>query len=67
MTSTADLIERDMQYIPKGSMCRTCTHRDRDCSHLPFKDMRVMSMHREVSIVRCTEYQRANQEVLNGR
>jgi len=49
-------------HIPKGGMCRTCTHRDRDCSTLPFKDMRVISMCQDVSIVRCTDYQREDQE-----
>lgn len=57
-----DLIESDMQHIPKGGMCRTCIHRGRDCSNLPFKDMRVISKCKDVSIVRCTEYQREEQE-----
>lgn len=57
-----EMIESDMQHIPKGGMCRTCAHRDRDCSSLPFRSMQVISKSKDVSIVRCTEYQRAEQE-----
>ena len=32
-------------YHPKGSMCATCAHKDRDCSNLKFHSMHVLSQY----------------------
>lgn len=48
-----------MKHYPKGGMCASCKHRNRDCSHLNFAAMRVIERHAEdVWIVRCTDWQR---------
>lgn len=43
-------------YSPKGSMCLTCKHAYRDCSHLPFRVMPVLSNKGNTAIVRCTDF-----------
>lgn len=52
-------------YQPKGGMCFTCLHKDRDCSNLKFDEMRVF--HTELldgaiksHIVICTEHVKPN-------
>ena len=48
-----------MTYIPKGSMCASCQHKHRDCSHLPFRDMPRLSEYlRMYVVVKCTDYKR---------
>lgn len=44
---------------PKGSMCASCEHAQRDCSHLPFSYMRPVKKYSDgtVSVI-CTEYER---------
>lgn len=32
-------------YHPKGSMCATCVHKDRDCSNLKFHSMHVLEQY----------------------
>ncbi len=48
-----------MTYQPKGSLCFNCVHKARDCSHLPFHEMRVVEYVWNVRIVRCTEYKKS--------
>ena len=43
-------------YQPKGGMCMTCQHKDRDCSALPFHNMPMIRLDVFVCIVRCTEH-----------
>lgn len=52
------MLEQDVTYQPKGSMCGACKHRSEDCSRLPFELMRVVESinHGSVQIVRCSEY-----------
>ena len=45
-----------MIHQPKGGMCMTCQHAKRNCSHLPFADMPVISKRGIVAIVKCTEH-----------
>lgn len=45
-------------YQPKGSMCMSCKKCYDDCSHLPFKDMRVIERHKDVLIVKCIKFER---------
>lgn len=53
-------MSRNPHYIPKGGMCGNCVHAERDCSHLPFSTMPVISTPTQgLSIVRCAEYVRA--------
>ncbi|WP_157826530.1 hypothetical protein [Halomonas sp. MES3-P3E] len=47
-----------MNYQPKGGMCATCARQHKDCRHLPFNEMQVLSKSKGVSIVRCAEYKR---------
>ena len=56
--TTRALLEQDVTYQPKGSMCQACQHRSEDCSHLPFNQMRVVESinHGSVQVVRCSEY-----------
>jgi hypothetical protein len=46
-------------YTPKGSMCMSCQHAQRDCSALPFAFMPVITRHGDVAVVRCTEHAKA--------
>lgn len=32
-------------YHPKGAMCATCVHKDRDCSGLKFHSMHVLQQY----------------------
>lgn len=41
---------------PKGGMCFSCAHRERDCSALPFWDMPVIETVDGVRIVMCTDH-----------
>ena len=47
---------KPMIFQPKGSMCMTCKHATRDCSHLLFHDMPVIEQYYLVARVRCTEH-----------
>lgn len=54
-------------YQPKGSMCMTCTHREANCSALPFHAMLVLKRMMDkdafnVVIVRCTHFEKPSQE-----
>lgn len=50
-----------MTYQPRGSMCMACRHTFDNCSHLPFSTMPPMSKSKRRVIVRCTEFDHANQ------
>ena len=54
------MIKPELEYQPKGGMCRTCDWRDEDCSDLPFKDMPPISKGDSdgVVIVRCDNFKR---------
>lgn len=43
-------------YVPKGGMCSTCIHANRNCANLPFHTMPVIKVHDLVRFVRCTEH-----------
>ena len=47
-----------MKYIPKGGMCATCIHTDRNCMGLSFSKMPIISRTEDLIIVKCTEYER---------
>ena len=47
-----------LEYIPKGGMCATCKHQDRDCSHLPFNEMRIIDYNETLAVVKCDEFER---------
>lgn len=52
-----------MTRIPKGGMCAACTHRDRDCSALPFDQYQIVGRYiyngKPVEIVKCAEFERS--------
>jgi hypothetical protein len=47
------------QFVPKGGMCASCIHRLRDCSDLPFKEMRRLNQYtdngNEIVTVACNQ------------
>lgn len=44
---------------PKGGMCASCKDRNRDCSALPFHQMKVIHRYPDgVKAVRCDRFQR---------
>lgn len=45
-------------YQPKGGMCRTCQHAQRNCSALPFDQMPAIERTPAAIIVRCAKHQR---------
>lgn len=45
-------------HQPKGGMCCTCQHAQRNCSTLPFDQMPVIERTPSAIIVRCTHCQR---------
>ncbi|SUB64029.1 Uncharacterised protein [Plesiomonas shigelloides] len=47
-----------VHYIPKGSMCAVCKQKNRDCSHLDFERMKVITDYGWDKIVKCTEFER---------
>ena len=51
-----------LTHQPKGGMCSTCKHCNRDCSHLDFDKMSVISKPDIFGavIVKCTDFQRVN-------
>ena len=54
------MIKPELEYQPKGGMCRTCVNRDADCRHLPFKDMQPLGKGDSdgTVIVRCDNFKR---------
>lgn len=50
------------KYQPKGRLCATCKHAQRDCSELEFDLMPVLSKQtidgKPVNIVKCLEHER---------
>ena len=36
------MIQRELSYQPKGSMCATCKFSEKDCSNLDFKSMQKL-------------------------
>ena len=53
------MTDEPTNYHPKGGMCLTCGHAQRNCSHLPFSTMPVIERYDRVARVRCTGYVRA--------
>jgi len=47
-------------YHPKGEMCLVCKHLHKNCSGLPFKEMRVLEKYtdkkEEHTIVKCVQF-----------
>jgi hypothetical protein len=47
-------------HHPKASMCKSCKHKDHDCSKLDFKSMPVMDKYKQggalIYVVRCVEF-----------
>ena len=56
---------RDLMYQPKGSMCMSCIHTERDCSFLDFSKMPILVSMKDIAIVKCTEFE-AKQKVVAG-
>lgn len=56
-----------MLKIPKGEMCMGCVHLYDKCNHLCFEDMKVIERYDDCHVVRCTEYVKPAQEVINER
>ena len=48
-----------LRYQPKGGMCMTCIDAPKDCSMLPFGDMRVHGFTDSAIIVICSEYRKS--------
>ena len=50
----------NIEFIPKGGMCRGCAFKKSDCSKLKFKDMRVIEVCKNtgLKIVKCDKYQK---------
>lgn len=46
-----------MNHQPKGSMCMSCKHVNRDCSWLDFEAMPKMQQAEELVIVKCTGFE----------
>ena len=46
-------------YTPKGSMCIACTHKARECKHLPFATMLAIERLPAQVVVRCWDFARA--------
>ena len=46
-----------MKYIPKGGMCMSCQHVNRDCSWMDFESMSKMKQAEELVIVKCTGFE----------
>lgn len=55
---------RTMTHQPKGGMCCNCQHARRDCSALPFKQMKPIERDGDRVIVRCTGFERKPQEIV---
>lgn len=51
-------IEEPMKYQPKGSLCGSCKHMMRSCSHLPFHEMPMHKVKDKLTIVICTEFEK---------
>ena len=49
-------------YLPRGSLCAVCKHKYRDCSGLPFKDMKVVDHYCVGYIVICDNFENENGE-----
>lgn len=47
-------------YIPKGGMCKSCSKRDADCSHLNFRYMIPLTApdNNNVVVVKCNEFKK---------
>lgn len=57
----------DNTHIPKGGLCANCTKVNRDCSHLPFEEMRPIRTHPDgVVAVKCTEYEKLEAKLPDG-
>lgn len=52
------MIKREIEYVPKGGMCRGCKDKNKDCSAYDFSSMRKISKGDVdgVVIVKCEEY-----------
>ena len=61
------MINPEINYVPKGEMCRVCVKFSADCSHLPFKEMPPISKGDSdgVVIVRCNEFNREGSSEIN--
>lgn len=54
------MINKELQFIPKGGMCRACKLSDNDCSDMQFKEMpRISKGDRDgFVIVKCVNFKR---------
>lgn len=50
-----------MTHQPKGGMCCNCQHARRDCSALPFEQMKPIERDGDRIIVRCAGFERKPQ------
>ena len=50
----------EYQYIPKGGMCASCKHVDRNCSSVDFSRCRVIKVDKaeRLKVVKCSRFER---------
>lgn len=54
--------EGGYDYAPKGGMCVACKFKNNDCSKLDFKNMYVINEIGWIKFVKCSEFERDNEE-----
>ena len=52
------MINKQLEYIPKGGMCKSCVFSTEDCSDLDFKGMQKLSKGDKdgVVVVKCSQF-----------
>ena len=52
------MIKKELEYIPKGGMCKVCLFSNRDCSGLDFKSMQKLGKGDSdgLVIVKCDQF-----------
>jgi hypothetical protein len=54
------MMDKELEYIPKGGMCKVCLFSNEDCSKMPFKDMQKLTKPDKdgLVIVKCSAFLR---------
>ena len=49
---------KELEYIPKGGMCKVCLFSNKDCSNLDFKSMHKLSKGDKdgLAVVKCSSF-----------
>jgi len=52
------MINKELEYIPKGGMCKVCLFSKNDCSDLDFKSMQRLAKgdSNGLVVVKCTSF-----------